>query len=73
MDELNSFGTLPAAAPAILAAGASPVHSIWVAMLGGKDKEWVGAVKVLAVLDGAEAVGVAVNEKVLRGGMPAVS
>ena len=37
--------------------------------LGGEDEERVGAVKVLAVLDGAEPVGVAVGEKVLRGGV----
>ena len=53
------------AAPAILAAGAGPVHSVQVAVLGGEDKEGVGAVKVLVVLDGAKPVGVAVSEKVL--------
>ena len=41
-------------------------------MLGGKDEEQVGVVIVLAVLDSAEPVGVAVSEKVLRGGVPAV-
>ena len=42
------------------------------AVLGGRYEERVGAVKVLAVLDGAEPFGVVVGEKVLRGGVPAV-
>ena len=42
------------------------------AVLGGKDEEQVGVVIVLAVLDSAKPVGVAVSEKVLQGGMPAV-
>ena len=60
------------ATPAILAEGASLVRSIRVAVLGGEDEEWVGAVIVLAVLDSAEPVGVAVGEKVLRGSVPVV-
>ena len=72
MGELNSFGTLPVATPAILAAGASPARSVRVAVLGGEDEERVGAVIFLAVLDSAKPVGVAVSEKVLRGGVPAV-
>ena len=65
MEELNGFGALQVAALAVLAAGAGLVRSIWVAMLGGEDEEQVGAVKVLAVLDGAEPIGIAVSEKVL--------
>ena len=37
--------------------------------LGGEDEEQVGMVRVLAVLDGAKPIGVAVGEKVLRGSM----
>ena len=51
---------------------AQSVRSIQVAVLGSKDKERVGMVNVLAVLDGAKAVGVAVGEKVLQGSMPVV-
>ena len=60
------------AAPAVLTAGAGPVCSVWVAVLGGEDKERVGAVKVLVVLDGAKPVGVAVGKKVLQSNVPMV-
>ena len=42
------------------------------AMLGGEDKEGIGTIKVLLSLVGADPVGVAVCEKVLRGRVAAV-
>lgn len=71
-EELQRFGGLAAAAPAVLAAGAGAVRGVGVAVLGGEDEEWVGAIKVLFGLDGADAVGVAVREEVLRGRVAAV-
>jgi len=58
--ECESLGRLASAPPAVLTACSGTVGGIGVAVLGGEDEEWVRAVKVLFVLDGADAIGVAV-------------
>jgi len=63
--EADRARTLTPAAPAVLAARASTVGRVWVAVLGGEDEEWERLVKVLPAADGADAVGVAVSEEVL--------
>ncbi len=70
--KLYRFRRLTPAAPAVLTACPSSVRGIRVAVLGGEDKKGEGAVKVLAVLVGPNAIRVAVGEKILRGHVPAV-
>jgi hypothetical protein len=71
-EELEGLGGLTPAAPAVLAACARTVRCVRMAVLCSEDEEGVGAVKVLLALVGADAVCVAVCEKVLGGGVAAV-
>ena len=70
--ELNSVCAFAAATPTVLAARADAVGGIWMAVLGSKNEEWIGMIKVLPVLDGAETIGVAVGKEILRGGLLSV-
>ena len=58
--ECESLGRLASAPPAVLAACSGTVSGIGMTVLGSEDKERVRAIKVLFVLDGAYAVGIAV-------------
>jgi hypothetical protein len=71
--KLDSLGRLATAAPAILTARTSPVGGIGVAMFSRKNEEGEGAIKVLAVLVRANAVGEAIGKEVLRRHVSTVS
>lgn len=72
-EKLDSLGRFSATAPAILAASTGAVSGIGVAMFGGEDKERISFIKVLFSLYGSNAVGIAVSQEVLAGGMASVS
>jgi hypothetical protein len=72
-EKLDCLGRFPAAAPAVLAACTCTVGGIGVTMFGGQNEERISFIEVLFSFHGSDAIGAAVSQEVLAGGVASVS